>query len=198
MSSDLWQAVQIPPSEAKENYYRVFRTLDPFDAALFTSKIERRIILCQTAGFHLTKHQYAALLMTLQELNSEDYFLLSRHDIHAFCEVDLNGQVPCHLKCPKNYPHEKYRETGNEFDLCLYSPCLYSQNGNWGIILSDEWSAALGGTVRFVATFQKYYPAWKYGYHNFVEYLKDCEKQYNTDISQISTYLEQFEIPDLS
>lgn len=188
MTSTSQKMIPVSFKEAETAIYRVFHnSLDPFDIDIFAPHIEHRILLCRTESFQLTRRQYDALLQTLREMPGEDRFFLYATYRPSFCDNQPNAEFCCDWECSSDFSYEEYCSLKDGLGYCLYS-----KNGNWGIIPSDEHSAALGGTTEFIEAYKNHYPAWRHGIDNFIEYWQICEKDFKTDISWTSKYLEQF------
>ena len=148
-------------SIVKDSWKRIFLKHDPFGDP-FRAAIQERMVLFPTYGFYLGMQQYDALIKTLKDLG-EKYFFLS---------ITEDGEIESSWKC-YNPLYGEYCEIPH-MSLEL---SIFSEFGSFGIMISHEDHAMIGGTKLFIETFKKYYPFWVTDRDKLRSYWIDCEKK---------------------
>jgi hypothetical protein len=132
----------------RQNWSRIFTTNDPFRDP-FQSTVQAKLLFYPTYGYHLTKEQYTAIVRAAQSIGIPHcYISVIEYDGDFFSK----GQ---HWKC--YFP--KYDEYIS-IPLVLEN-ALYADGGVFGMLLSHEDHAILGGSSIFVNSLKKYYPNWR-------------------------------------
>jgi hypothetical protein len=141
------EATDVP--EIKSMWQRVFKTNNPF-AWPFQREIAAGRLFYPTEGYHLQRKQYVAVMETLRELG-EDSFRLSivESEGTSFLETTM-GHWLCKLP-----PFEEYIELSLGLENALFSQC-----GEWGILISHEMHALIGGSKVFIDALTQRYPHW--------------------------------------
>jgi hypothetical protein len=67
---------------------------------------------------------------------------------------------------------------------------LYSTSGQWGVILSAEDHAVVGGSKEFMTAFKNSYPQWSLDLEAFASYWSEYGKSRNTDVTWLSDYID--------
>jgi hypothetical protein len=130
-------------------WQEVFKTNDPF-CWPFQSKIPTARIFFPTDGYHLTPQQYSALTNALRQCG-ESAFCLS---VVEAVELTFLDRWSGHWKC--DLPtYAEYRE----LPLGLENT-LYSESGSWGVLISHEMHAFIGGSAAFMSMVGDSYPNW--------------------------------------
>ena len=128
---------------------RVFSTNDAFSWP-FRETVEIGRVFYPTDGCHLARGQYSALVDAIQSVG-ETGFLLSVVESEGLSFLDRDrGHWSCDLP-----PYEEY----SALDLTLEN-ALYSKGGHWGVLISHEMHALVGGTVDFMAALDDRYREW--------------------------------------
>ncbi len=171
-------------SELKNAYYKVFKNTDPF-GRMFNDIIKQRIILCPTDGYYLNKEQFNALMGASKALGEESCYLSETEggfldnsvekDIYSFGCGEISNKIS----------YEEYKKIKIVVESAIYSTKAY-----WGIIISHEDFAVVGGVDSFMESFKKLYPNWNHGYRNFVKVCEAWKMQYNSDLSWLPDFLE--------
>ena len=139
--------------ELKNEFLKVFKRIDPF-SEIFKETIKERLILYPTNGYYLTNEQLEALIkaaivvgdskINISEVESES-------NCFTVSELDDSEQ-------------RKHWVVENPNEICQYNQLLlvlensiYSPQGKWGLIVSHEDHAVLGGTSEFIESFKANY-----------------------------------------
>ena len=141
-----WGVHVTPPESA---WRSIFSGNDPI-AWPFRQEFEYCRLFYPTDGCHLTAQQYLALTNAVQGIGEDGFFLSI---VESQGQSFLNrswGHWSCDLPS-----HEEYSE------LCLtLENALYSRNGHWGVLVSHEMHALVGGTRTFMTELGKHYRRW--------------------------------------
>ncbi|MBU2703251.1 hypothetical protein Ga0466249_004391 [Sporomusaceae bacterium BoRhaA] len=159
-------------------FRKVFKSNDPF-GAMFQSTVEERLILCPIDGYHLNKKQFRALQNTLIAINENKIYLSEIEVEECFSTEQCN-----HWEVPRITQYEEYLLTPVILENALYSP-----NGKWGILISHEEHAVIGGTAEFLSKFKEVYDDWESGIANFQKKWQYNKKHYNADIEWLSKFV---------
>lgn len=145
--TDVIEATDMPA--LRSAWQRVFSTSDAF-VWPFNHDVEAFRIFYPTDGYHLTREQYSA--MTAAFLGtSKGRFFLSIVESEGLSFLDRTwGHWACDVPSYEEY---------SELPLTLEN-ALYSMDGNWGILVSHEMHALIGGTAPFVAILDEQYQGW--------------------------------------
>lgn len=128
---------------------RVFRSNDPF-AWPFQPQIATGCIIYPTDGYHLTKRQFMVVREVLDQLGENGFFVsIVESEGQSFLDRGCG-----HWVC-ENPSYEEY----SQLPLVLEN-AIYSRNGRWGILVSHEMHAVVGGSTEFMAGFAGRYDEW--------------------------------------
>jgi hypothetical protein len=167
----------------KNVFYKIFCNNDPFEQ-MFISSISHKIILYPTNGYHLSEKQFLALVRTIQRIG-EHSFYLSEVEGQAFIENGANSIHPDkHLELNIDTTYNEYKN-----ETFIFENALYSRNGKWGVIISHEDHAVLGGCEKFISIFKRLYPDWKKDQEKFKEAFEYWGKLSKKDLSWVSNFL---------
>ena len=132
----------------------VFSTNDPFTWP-FRHEVEVCRIFYPTDGYHLTEEQYSAATSAVQGVG-EVGFLISIVESKGLAFLDRSwGHWSCDLPSYEEYC---------ELPLTLEN-ALYSRNGCWGILISHEMHALIGGSKAFMGVLGDRYQRWRKDLH---------------------------------
>lgn len=166
----------------KDAYYKVFKNNDPF-GEMFQDIIRKRIILCPIDGFYLTKAQYEALLGAINAVQDDNINI-----------SEVESQADCFNICENNDKYQcQHWELVNNFTLyndysalpIIVENAIYSPSGKWGILISHEGHAVIGGTDKFVDAFKALYPLWENGIKSFERQWDYNKNEYKSDVDWI-------------
>ncbi len=130
-------------------WQQVFSTNDAFTWP-FRGNYEGGHIFHPTDGYHLTREQYSALVDAAHR-TGESSFFLSLVEPEGLSFLDRGwGHWSCGLPSYEEY---------YELDIPLEN-ALYSKDGRWGVLISHEMHAVIGGTRAFMAALDDYYQGW--------------------------------------
>ncbi|QHZ51037.1 hypothetical protein ERICV_01887 [Paenibacillus larvae subsp. larvae] len=168
-------------------FNKVFKTNNPF-SEVFTNSINKKIILCPTYGYYLDEQQYEALKNAAKHIG-EDIFYLSEIEGNSF-KKEENDEI--------QYDFGHWEVTcETEYENYLKAPivlenAMYSQSARWGIIISHESHAIVGGNEEFIGKFKETYPAWKNSLNNFIEQWEYNQKYYKSNLEWLPSFLSYF------
>lgn len=124
----------------------VFRSADPFDEP-FQDDIAQRLIFYPT-WYELEDADYAALAESAASLGETSAFisLIEGYKGEHFEQWD-HWLIDLHPR--------PYHYLGQLGWLTLMENAIYSVNGSWGILISHEQHAVIGGANLFMETFKR-------------------------------------------
>lgn len=169
----------------EETFNKVFKNTDAF-GKMFQENINSKILLYPTEGFYLTRKQFNALINTSKILGEESFYLAIVEG--GFEENSMNESMiynfsPREISLDTSY--ENYLE-----NRIVLENALFSKNGTWGVIISHEDHAVLGGSNEFIETFKTFYPNYDENLTKFIQKYESNNKKYDTDLSWISDFLQ--------
>lgn len=174
-------------SELQIAFNKIFQSKNPFEN-VFTEEVEQKILLFPTDGYYLNDEQYNALMCAINSIKEQEFFI---SEIEGDCFTkNSNDGVYKHGHWMLNIKtsYEEYRN----LTLPLEN-ALYSLKGTWGVIISHEEHAILGGDSTFISTFKINCPNWNASQQEFEEQWQINQRQYNSNIDWIPGFLKQFE-----
>jgi hypothetical protein len=138
-------------ADAQEAFAAVFRTDDPFDEP-FQPWVRRRGLL-YPIEMMLEKDQLHAVAKAVEPVGEAGFFL-------SVTERPTEAEQA-------GYPNDWHwwiplREVGSYYSLRfpgVLQNAVYSQNGSWGILISNERHAVLGGNPHLVGALYAELPA---------------------------------------
>jgi hypothetical protein len=105
-----------------------------------------------TGGYHLAEHQYNALVEAARDVHDRGFFLTVTEYGKNF--LSLGEHYWCEF--PSFLDYKKL-----VLSLPPLENALYSKEGRWGMLLSHEDHAIVGGDAVFVSKLKDLYPRWK-------------------------------------
>jgi hypothetical protein len=166
-------------------YWELFMGNDPF-TEVFTNKLPCRIILCPTEGYFLTEAQYLALIRTMNALGESSFFVSEVEGEPDF----FNG--PGHWQFKAEISYSEYRQ------LPVYlENAIYSESGNWGLIISHEEHALFGGSENVTRLFKDNLPNWEHGISQFTQKWEYNQKQYGSEVDWIPSLMSHIQGNDI-
>jgi hypothetical protein len=125
----------------------IFSSNDPFSMP-FASNIKEHFILYPTNGYYLTFEQFNAMTKAYAALQETGFLLSIVEYEETVFQRDSNWWC--------TYPtYEEYVSI-----VVPLENSLFSINSLWGILVSHEDHAVIGGNNEFASTFKYYYPNW--------------------------------------
>lgn len=160
-------------------FQNVFKTNDPF-GEMFQNYIGERLILCPIEGYYLTEKQFVALVNTVTALDENKIYVSEVESEECFSTKGCK-----HWAMPIPTGYDEY------FHLpIVLENSIYSVNGKWGILISHEEHAVIGGTQEFVSKFKNYYTEWEKGLGNFYDKWEYNKKHYNSSIEWLPKFIK--------
>ncbi|MGJ0909516.1 hypothetical protein [Clostridium botulinum] len=159
--------------EFENSFKKIFKNNNPF-GEVFQYKIQEGLILCPTEGYFLTKRQFTALLVTLDEIGDKEVII-------SIVEYDDN-----YFKDSEHWLINSKIEFNDYINMPIYlENAIYSKNGEWGILISHEEHAVIGGTSEFLNKFKNNYLEWRKDIDNFNQMWEKNKMIYDSDITWI-------------
>jgi hypothetical protein len=168
--------------ELKSSYERIFLSTSPFDH-MYQYHIAEKMIVFPIDGTHLTEDKYHALVQAAAFIN-DTAFYVSEIEMPEGFDRPYDPERATHWKSSAACPYAAYRNTTIVLENALYSP-----SGQWGVILSAEDHAVVGGSREFMAAFKHSYPQWPLDLEAFASYWSEYGKSRNMDVTWLSDYI---------
>ncbi|NJL27505.1 MAG: hypothetical protein HC897_06200 [Thermoanaerobaculia bacterium] len=136
-------------SAIRSAWERVFHSNDPFSWP-FQPEFAAGRIFFPTDGYHLTKQQFLAFADALMQAGENELFIsVVESEGLSFLERSWG-----HWACA-SLSYEDYVQ----LPLTLEN-AIYSREGRWGILISHEMHALIGGSAGFMAALDDQYRRW--------------------------------------
>lgn len=141
----------------KQQWDNIFRSPDPFGIP-FRESLTNYLIFYPTEGYYLTESQYSAIIGTARQFGNKGFWVSEsewdRGDFstgeHWWCEFPAYNN---YIRLP----------------LALES-AMYARYPSWGLIISHEDHAIVGGTRQFIKNLKLRYPIWQSDLSNLREF----------------------------
>lgn len=170
--------------ELQKAYYNVFKNKDAF-GKMFNNNINEKIILCPTDGYYLNKKQFNALMKTIQQMEDCSFYL---SEVEGDCFLEnfntKNNYELGHWELTLETSYDAYKS-----NPLILENALYSSKGTWGVIISHEDHAVLGGSDNFMKLFKQSYLEWDRGLENFIIMCEYSRTHYKSDLSWLPDFL---------
>ena len=167
-------------AEAKNAFGRVFRSADPFDQP-FVSEVRRKRILFPVP-YELDQRRLSAILTAAKGLGEEKAYVSLIEGCDDDFEAREHWSVDLTLEL---YP--SLRATGW---FPLMENAVYSQRGTWGLIVSHEQHAVLGGRERFAEVLSETLGQAEADVPEFLETWKANRERLQSDVAWVPVLME--------
>jgi hypothetical protein len=165
-------------------FEKIFRDYDPF-GEMFQDWVNKRLILCPIDGYYLKENQFRALLKSIQAVG-ENKIYISEIEMGRESFIPQNGEL---YQC-NHWEYDVSKIVENYLRLpIIVENAIYSSIGRWGIIVSHEEHAVIGGTESFIEQFKLFYPKWEEGLTNFCNKWADNLNKYHSNIGWYLRFL---------
>jgi len=153
---------------------------------MFVDTITNKVLLYPTNGYHLLKQQFSALINVINLFSQDRSFFVSEIETTAFTKnKNPESYLGEHFEISLDTTYYEYEK----INICLEN-ALYSPVGEWGVMISHESHAVLGGSKDFVNSFKQFYPDWKNDQKKFLENFGYWSKIVKTDLSWIQPFID--------
>ncbi|ALP35240.1 hypothetical protein ASL14_02635 [Paenibacillus sp. IHB B 3084] len=170
----------------ESNFLKVFKNKDPFDNA-YTDSIQAKLLLFPTDGYYLQEEQFNVLCQAISRIG-EDKFFTSEIEGDCFStSLSSDSYEYGHWIGEISSTYEDY----TNIPIVLEN-AIYSTSGNWGVIISHEGHAVLGGSKELIKKIQTIYPHYETCKQRFIEYWEHNQREYNSNIDWVHDFLKQF------
>lgn len=132
----------------KNAFCQVFKTTNPFDEPFVESVSQRSLLY--PISFQLQQRELASIAAAIHAIGETDFYL-------SALERSTNSKLtqPYDWYIPIAQIDQYYSINGYLF---LLENALYSTKGTWGIMISHEQHAIVGGSKLFLDTLMSYWP----------------------------------------
>lgn len=162
----------------REAFNLVFKSRNPF-GEMFQDRIFERLLLYPTYGTYLDEVQFNAIMKSAEKVGDKSCYI-SEVEAEPDCFIlpdDNEIYHPAHWECSLSSEFQEYR------DLTLVlNNAIFSEKGTWGVLISHEDHAVLGGSAVFVNEFKRNYPRWSDSLTEFESMLNHNRTNYNVNV----------------
>lgn len=167
--------------KAREAFTTLFKSPDPFDES-FQANTSIRKILYPTE-YELSEEQYAAIASAAIALGESTAFITQTegHKKGSGFEDWDHWQIDL-----RDYPYPAMRD----LEWCpLMESSIYSSNAIWGLIISHEQHAVIGGSLNFFEMFRTNLPDWESQTQEFLSLWKYNRDRLGSDVEWLPKFL---------
>ncbi|MEK5236052.1 hypothetical protein NST99_10170 [Paenibacillus sp. FSL L8-0470] len=157
----------------------VFKSRNPFEE-MFQSRISERLLLYPTCGTYLDDAQFSALMESAKKVGDMQCYIseVEAEPDSFILPDDSEIYHPAHWEGPLSSGfYQEYREL-----TLVLNNAIYSKKGTWGVLISHEDHAVLGGSAIFVNEFKRNYPRWTDELTEFESMLSHNHIKYGTNV----------------
>lgn len=169
----------------KMEFQKVFKGIDPFHE-VFKDAVVERLIIYPTDGYYLTPEQFEALLISAKIVGDSEVYISeveSQSDCFEASESDRRYQC-------KHWIVENQTELNQYYKLpIVLENAIYSPQGKWGIIISHEEHALLGGTNEFMRNYKASYRKWNKDTESFIGTWECNKNLYDSNLDWLPIML---------
>lgn len=137
-------------------FKKIQNIFTPFKNENHPNDLNYRMIINQLdddlENYHLTKKQFDALIKTVKEFE-EEYINIINIELRENETFETTKEI---YKMDLNTNYKEYEN----FPFYLET-VIFSEKGNWGILLSSDFFSILCGKKEFIKIYKKNYPEWK-------------------------------------
>ncbi len=188
------EIAEIEYVKLKEAYVKVFSGTDP-NTDCFNMNIEKVSLLLPVENFILTKDQYIALMRTLSVIGDNEELFISEIEGQSIDDVftpfaqltpfaHFQRCKTRHFVTDLNTSYEEYEQT-----QMIFENAIYSSKGNWGIIISQEDYALIGGDGEFIETYRSLFPEIDQSLELFYEYWEYEKRVHNRNLDWYDEFI---------
>lgn len=143
---------------------KVFIVYDPYKPEV-SENLSVKTVLFPTDSYHLDESQFQALLAAIETTNEQRFYV---SEIERKPDPFKRGDHwLCHRPNFQDYTH---------LPIGVWY-AIYSSDGNWGLLLSDELHALLACDESFWSEFSKHYPYAERDKAEFLKYWAHYQKE---------------------
>lgn len=173
----------------KESYMRIFTSNNPFEDC-FSKDIKKVNLLFPVDGYKLTKEQYDTLILAVRDIYVDEEVFVSEIETESMGDIfrpnnDDSKYVLKHWSIDLSTSYDEY--VGMDINV---ENAIYSSKNNWGIILSHEEHAVIGGDAKFLDVFKTIHAEFDNSIESFQEYWEYNKKHYNSDMEWYDGFIQ--------
>src|SRR3989442_8447569 len=135
-------------SAAQDAFNQVFASADPFQPA-FVSGVEKLALLFPLDGYELHAEQFGAVAVAAERIGESEAFISS---VELLTDLRGAGQWADKRTHYRILLDPKFYFQLTDSPLGLMRNAIYSVHGRWGLIISEESHALVGGPETFVTS----------------------------------------------
>ena len=170
----------------KGNYGEIFNSNDPF-GQMFQQEVVGRLLIYPTDGTYLDELQFNALNESVKATGDSGFYISEvEAEPDPFIMSNENEIYhPAHWVCDSLINFEDYRDL-----TIVLDNAMFSKQGKWGVLVSNEGHAVLGGTMEFINHFKQLYPKWVDCFNDFEKMCEYNRNNYNLDFYWYDSFVK--------
>jgi hypothetical protein len=169
----------------KTEFLKVFKGIDPFHE-VFNDAVVERLIIYPTDGYYLTPEQFEALLNAANIVGDSEIYI---SEVESESDCFTAGESDRKYQC-KHWVVENQIQLNQYYELpIVLENAIYSPQGKWGIIISHEEHALLGGMNEFMKYFKASYNKWNEDTESFIVTWESNKKLYDSNLDWLPKIL---------
>ncbi len=173
----------------KQIYFKIFLGNNPFENC-FSKEIKKVNLLYPVDGYKLTREQYDALIFTISNIYIDEEIFISEIEAESIGEIfrsnnDIDKYQFKHWIFDLSTTYDEYVK----MDINVEN-AIYSSQGNWGIIISHEEHAIVGGNSKFFDIFKTKYKELDNCIDRFKSYWDYNNKHYNSNMGWYDDFIK--------
>lgn len=170
--------------EVKKAFDAVFRSADPFNQP-FNETVSHRVILFPTAPYQLDEDMYEAVASAAEAVGDTTALLTLTEGYKGGREgFESCGHWQIELRSDPYAVLSKDKEW-----ISLVENAIYSPTGTWGLIISHEEHAVVGGPPAFVEAIKRNLPGVEDQLQEFLLTWQDYRDRLGTQIDWLPELL---------
>lgn len=165
-------------TELEPAFRQVFAATDPFGSP-FQPAVSARALL-YPVSYLLDAEQFQALADVARSIGDDAICVSITETNKRLDAPDARHWILEH------WEWTEYHELG---DVGVLENAVYSPIGQWGMLISHEQHAVLGGSERFMQEMAARFPAFQESLGEFLTYWSENSRRHNADVDWVAPLL---------
>lgn len=167
--------------EAEKAFFKIFKSNNPENQP-FQSTIKEKCII-SPVDYELCPDLFNSIADSALTINERKGCITITEGLSNFNYREAHHWIVD----MEEYPYEILLK--DEQWLAVAENAIYSLNGSWGIIISNDQFAIIGGSIEFMNNFRVKYRNLQNSIKEFFRYWKLEQKTFNVDVSWIPSLI---------
>jgi hypothetical protein len=149
----------------------IFSSFDAYDCP-FRESVESRMLLYPVEGFRLTQLQFSALSYMMQQTEESHALCFRTEGIKSVGEIANSETLVIRQNDYAFYAEAPLVTDELRILLAVVENAIVSPSGYWGLLISQDLHALLGGRREVIDHFKRVYSGWR---DDTTEFIRDME-----------------------